>query len=77
MITEYGELKIQLEIILNKKGISKYQICKDLDISNTNFNRWYYNEVERMDISMLCKLCHFLEIDISELLTYTRPEDME
>lgn len=69
---EYGSLQINIEKILNEKGISKNKICKDLDIPRSNFNRYCRNEFQRLDASLICKLCYYLDVDISELLTYKK-----
>lgn len=69
----YGSLHLKIEDILKEKGISKNQICKDLDIPRSNFNRYCRDEFQRMDTALICKLCYYLDIDISELLVYFRP----
>lgn len=35
----YGKLELNIDRILKERGISKNQICKDLDIPRSNFNR--------------------------------------
>ena len=35
---DYGALTLNIERILKARGISKNQICKDLDIPRANFN---------------------------------------
>ena len=37
---DYGNLHLRINEILDKKGISKNKICKDLDIPRTNFNKY-------------------------------------
>ena len=69
----YGCLQLNIDKILNEKCISKNKICKDLDIPRSNFNRYCRNEFQRIDSSLICKLCYYLEVDVSELITYTRP----
>lgn len=69
----YGYLHLHIEEILKEKGISKNQICKELDIPRTNFNKYCRNEFQRLDVGLICKLCHYLSVDISELLTYIPP----
>ena len=39
---DYGTLSLRIDDILKEKGISKNQICKDLDIPRTNFNRYCF-----------------------------------
>lgn len=58
------------------KGISKNQICKDLDIPRPNFNKYCHNEFQRLDVGLLCKLCFYLDVDISELVIYTPPSQL-
>ena len=36
---DYGKLTLNIEHILEKQGISKNQICKDLDTPRSNFNK--------------------------------------
>lgn len=70
---EYGTLSLRINDILTAKGISKNQICKDLDIPRSNFNRYCRNEFQRLDVGLICKLCYYLDVDISELVIYNPP----
>lgn len=69
----YGSLHLRIDEILHQKGISKNQICKDLDIPRTNFNRYCRDAITRLDAGMLCKLCYYLDIELGDLIVYTRP----
>ena len=71
---DYGHLELRIEEILEEKGISKNRICKDLDIPRSNFNRYCRNEFQRIDAALLCKICFYLEIDISNLIKYVKPQ---
>ena len=70
---EYGSLTLKINDILQEKGISKNQVCKDLDIPRSNFNRYCRNEFQRLDVGLICKLCYYLNVNISELITYNPP----
>lgn len=70
---DYGTLSLRINVILKTKGISKNQICKDLDIPRTNFNRYCRNDFQRLDVGLICKLCHYLNVEISELIEYNPP----
>lgn len=72
---EYGTLSLRIDEILKEKGISKNQVCKDLDIPRTNFNRYCRNDFQRIDAGLLCKLCWYLKIDIQDILVYTKPSE--
>ena len=71
---EYGKLTLNIERILAQRGISKNQICKDLDIPRSNFNKYCRSDFQRIDAGLVCKLCWYLKIDVGELSEYTRPE---
>ena len=70
---EYGRIELQIEELLKQKNISKNLICKELDIPRTNLNRYCNNKFQRIDAMFLCKLCSFLEVDISKLIKYIPP----
>lgn len=70
MDMNYGKIEFQIEKLLEARGISKNKICKDLDIPRANFNRYCRNEFQRIDSGLVCKLCHYLKVDIGELMIY-------
>ena len=53
---DYGRLELHINELLAERGISKNQICKDLDIPRPNFNRYCKNEFQRLDAGLICKL---------------------
>lgn len=69
----YGVLTLRINELLEEKNISKNQICKDLDIPRSNFNRYCRNEFQRLDAVLLCKLCCYLEVNIQDLVVYEPP----
>lgn len=72
---DHGYLTFDIEKILKERNISKNQICKDLDIPRSNFNRYCQNKFERIDAYLVCKLCHYLNIDAGTLISYHPPEE--
>jgi len=69
---DYGKIRFNIEEILQSKNISKNQICKDLNIPRTNFNKYCRNDFQRIDTGLICKLCYYLNVDIKELITYEK-----
>jgi putative transcriptional regulator len=72
---DYGSLHLRINELLQERGISKNKICKDLDIPRTNFNKYCRDGVSRLDTGMICKLCWYLDIEISELIIYNKPDE--
>lgn len=54
--------------LLHERGISKNQICKDLNIPRGNFNRYCRDEFQRIDANLLLKLCKYFDCGIEDLL---------
>lgn len=61
-------LHLRIMELLEERGISKNQICKNLNLSRGNFNRYCRDEFQRIDANLLLKLCKYFDCDISELL---------
>ena len=61
-------IHMKIEELLGERGISKNQICKDLDIPRGNFNRYCRDEFQRIDANLVVKLCGYLNCELQELL---------
>ena len=67
---EFGKVTLNLEKLIQEKGISKTQLSYKAEISHTQINRFCKNDVARIDLNTIARLCHILECDIADLLTY-------
>lgn len=72
---DYGTLSLRINDILKEKNISKNQICKDLDIPRSNFNRYCRDEFQRIDSGLICKLCWYLDVTVGELIKYNKSNE--
>lgn len=73
--TDFGKIVLHIEALLKDKGISKNQVCKDLDIPRTNFNRYCRDQFQRIDSGLICRLCWYLGIKIEDIMEYVPPEN--
>ena len=67
-ISEMKRIHMRIEEQLKKRGISKNQICKDLDIPRGNFNRYCRDDFQRIDANLIIKLCGYFKCNINDLL---------
>ena len=67
-----GYLHMKINDLLEKKGVSKNQICKELEIPRSNFNRYCRDEFQRIDANYICKLCEYFDSEIQELIEYVK-----
>lgn len=61
-------LHIRIIELLEERGISKNQICKDLDLPRGNFNRYCRDDFQRIDANLILKLCKYFDCEIKDLL---------
>ena len=67
-ISKMKRIHMRIEELLKEQGISKNQICKDLELPRGNFNRYCRDEFQRIDANLVVKLCVYLNCDIQDLL---------
>lgn len=69
-----GKIKITLATYLEEREISRYKIIKNCNVSQTQLNRYYRNQIERIDLDVLARLCDYLQCEVSDLLEYVPDE---
>ena len=69
-----GKIYITLESYLQEREISRYKIIKNCNVSQTQLNRYYRNQIERIDLDVLARICDYLQCEISDLLKYVPDE---
>ena len=61
-------VKIRLEELLKKRGVTLYRAAKDTGISYENLRKMRNGEVSRIYLDTIEKLCRYLECEPSDLL---------
>lgn len=65
-----GKVIITLDEYRLKKGISKYKIIKNCNVSSAQLNSYCNNKVARIDLPVLARICDYLECEIGDILKY-------
>ena len=68
--TSYGTIQIKLSKLLQKSNISKNKLCHKAEMQRTQLNHYCNNEITRLDIDVLARLCTVLECKIGDLLEF-------
>lgn len=74
LLNYLSRLIMQLENLI-KKEINKTQLSYRAEIGHTQINRFYKNDVARIDLSTIARLCHILECEVSDLIKYEPAKD--
>ena len=70
---EYGTIHIKVDELIKKAGISKNKLSQRAEMQRTQLNRYCNNEITRLDIDVLARLCTILECEIGDLLEFIPP----
>lgn len=71
-INEYGKIDICLKEIMSARNITRNYLAK---AANTRFeviNKWYSNEVEKLDLDVLARICYVLDCSPDEIIKYNK-----
>ncbi len=68
--SEYGRMEIRLKDLLEQKGLSRNKLSHKMEMNWKQIDKYCKNEVTRLDVYVLCKLCTILECRIEDLLVF-------
>ena len=74
---EYGTIRIKLDELIEKSGISKNKLSHKAEMQRTQLNNYCNNQITRLDIDVLARICTVLNCSISDLLECVPPNDTD
>lgn len=72
---KFGSVRIQLNELIQKSGISKNKLCQRAEMQRTQLNNYCNNSISRLDIDVLARICTVLQCEMGDLLKFIPPED--
>ena len=72
---EYGTIRIKLDELIQKAGISKNKLSHKAEMQRSQINNYCNNEITRLDIDVLARICTVLHCEIGDLLEFSPPEE--
>ena len=67
---EHGTIKIKLNELLKKTEFSKNKLSHKAEMQRTQINRYCNNEITRLDVDVLARICTALGCKIDDLLEF-------
>ena len=71
----YGKIHLKLNEIMDERKITRYRLSQDTDTLFSVIDRWYKDNVEKLDLDMLASICYVLDCEVSDLLVYEKTEE--
>ncbi|MCI8404487.1 MAG: helix-turn-helix transcriptional regulator [Clostridia bacterium] len=69
-----GKVIITLEEYRLKHNISKNKLAINANVQRTQLQKYLSNDVARIDLGVLARICDYLECEISDILKYIPSE---
>lgn len=70
----YGTIHIKLDELIKKAGISKNKLSHRAEMQRSQINNYCNNEITRLDIDVLARICTVLNCEIGDLLEFIPPQ---
>ena len=70
---EYGAVCLRLREMMDRRGINRNQMARRVGVRFEVVDKWYRDEVEKLDLDVLARLCFGLDCQPGELLAYRGP----
>ena len=70
---EFGTIKIHLKELMESRNISINKLSFRAEMQRTQLKKYYRNEVQRLDIAVLTRLCYALDCALHDLIEYIPP----
>lgn len=72
---EFGNVQLKLDKIMKEQNISVNKLAFRAEMQRTQLKAYRDNKVQRVDLSILARLCFALDCDLTDLLEYTPPAE--
>ena len=69
---DYGYVRLKLMDIMQEQNISINKLACRAEMQRTQLKAYMKNEVQRVDLPILARLCYVLDCDITDLLEYQK-----
>lgn len=69
-------ITIKLKGLLKKHNMSKTRLSHMTEMNLHQINKYYNNNVKRLDTETLAKLCYILKCDLGELIEYEADKEI-
>ncbi len=67
-----AHLHMRINELMECTGRSKNQVCREMNIPRTNFNRYCKDDFQRIDANLVCKLCEYFSCEVGDLIKYVK-----
>lgn len=70
---DYGHVRIKLAELMEEQNISINKLAFRAEMQRTQLKAYMKEDIQRIDLAVISRLCYALECDLHELIEYVPP----
>lgn len=71
-LRNYGKIKFNIKDTMKKKNITRNKLSNLTGATYNVINRYYNNDITRLDLDVLARICYVLDCNVNEIITYEK-----
>lgn len=71
---DYGYVRLNLDKIMKEQNVSINKLAFRAEMQRSQLKAYIKNDIQRLDVSVLARLCYSLECSLDELVEYIPPQ---
>ncbi len=71
---DYGHIRLKLAELMKKQNVSISKLAYRAEMQRTQLKAYMRQDVVRVDLAVLSRLCYALQCDLSDLIEYVPPK---
>ena len=74
ILRNYGKVNFNIKVIMKKKNITRNKLANLTGCTYNVIDRYYKNNITRLDLDVLAKICYVLDCNVSDIIKYEKDE---
>ena len=74
VLADTGEVKVTVDALIKKMKITRTKLAGLIDVDYRVVKRLCSGETQRVELSLLSRICYALECNLSDIIEYTPPK---
>lgn len=71
---DYGHVRIKLADLMAEQNISINKLAFRAEMQRTQLKAYMKEDIQRIDLAVISRLCYALECDLNDLIEYIPPK---
>lgn len=72
--SEFGTIKLHLKELMEERNLSLTKLSFRAEMQRTQLKHYYDEDIQRLDMAVLSRLCYALNCTLNDLVEYIPPK---